>query len=47
MDGSLRKLLPDLVILIEIEGVQWLETATCERGFSSRTQILTSQLFKG
>jgi hypothetical protein len=23
-----------LVILIEIEGVQWLETATCERGFS-------------
>ena len=34
MDDSLRKLLPDLVILIEIEGVQWLETATCERGFS-------------
>ncbi len=31
-------LLPDLVILIEIEGVQWLETATCERGFSLRTQ---------
>jgi hypothetical protein len=39
-DDSLRKLLPDLVILIEIEGVQWLETATCERGFSLRTQIL-------
>ena len=36
-------LLPDLVILIEIEGVQWLETATCERGFSLRTQILTAQ----
>jgi hypothetical protein len=34
---------PDLVILIEIEGVQWLETATCERGFSLRTQILTAQ----
>jgi hypothetical protein len=29
--------------LIEIEGVQWLETATCERGFSLRTQILTAQ----
>jgi hypothetical protein len=27
MDDSLRQLLPDLVILIEIEGVQWLETA--------------------
>jgi hypothetical protein len=43
MDDSLRKLLPDLVILIEIEGVQWLETATCERGFSLRTQILTAR----
>ena len=43
MDDSLRKLLPDLVILIEIEGVQWLETATCERGFSLRTQTLTAQ----
>jgi hypothetical protein len=32
-----------LVILIEIEGVQGLETATCERGFSLRTQILTAQ----
>ena len=38
-----RVLFPDLVILIEIEGVQWLETATCERGFSLRTQILTAQ----
>jgi hypothetical protein len=30
MDDSLHKILPDLVIfvLIEIEGVQWLETAT-------------------
>jgi hypothetical protein len=45
MDDSLFKLLPDLVILIEIEGVQWLETATCERGFSLRTQILTAQRF--
>ena len=26
-----------------IEGVQWLETATCERGFSLRSQILTAQ----
>jgi hypothetical protein len=43
MDDSLRKLLPDLVILIEIEGVQWLETVTCERGFSLRTQILTAR----
>jgi hypothetical protein len=43
MDDSLCKLLPDLVILIEIEGVQWLETATCERGFSLDTQILTAQ----
>ncbi len=43
MDDSLCKLLPDLVILIEIEGVQWLETATCERGLSLRTQILTAQ----
>jgi hypothetical protein len=40
---SLRELLPDLVILIEIEGVQWLETATCERVFPLRTQILTAQ----
>jgi hypothetical protein len=45
MDDSLRKLLPDLVILIEIEGVQWLETATCERSFSLRTQILTVQRY--
>ena len=47
MDDSLRKLLliPDLVILIEIEGVQWLETATCDRGFSLRTQILTAQRY--
>jgi hypothetical protein len=29
MDDSLRKFLPDLVIVIEYEGVQWLETATC------------------
>ena len=41
MDDSLRKLLPDLVILIEIEGVQGLETATCERGF------FLAQLFIG
>ena len=26
-----------------IEGVQWLATATCEKGFSLRTQILTAQ----
>jgi hypothetical protein len=45
VDDSLRKLLPDLVILIEIEGVQWLETATCEKGFSLRTQILTAQRY--
>ncbi len=45
MDDSLRKLLPDLVILIGIGGVQWLETATCERGFSLRTQILTAQRY--
>jgi hypothetical protein len=45
MDDSLRKILPDLVILIEIEGVQWLETATCERGFPVRTQILTAQRY--
>ena len=44
-DDSLRKLLPDLVILIEIEGMQWLETATCDRGFSLRTQILTAQRY--
>jgi hypothetical protein len=40
---SLRKLLPDLVILIQIQGIQWLETATCEREFSLRTQILTAR----
>jgi hypothetical protein len=45
MDDSLCKLLPDLVILIEIEGVQWLESATCERGYSLCTQILTAQRF--
>ena len=45
MDDSLRKILPDLVILIEIEGVQWLESARCERGFSLRTQILTAQRY--
>ena len=43
MNDRFRKLLLDLFILIEIEGVQWLETATCERGFSLRTQILTAQ----
>ena len=42
MDDSLCKLSPDLVILIEIEGVQWLETATCEREFSLHTQILAA-----
>jgi hypothetical protein len=45
MDDSLRKILPDLVILIEIAGVQWLESATCERGFSLHTQILTAQRY--
>jgi hypothetical protein len=35
----------NLVILIEIQGAQWLETATCERGFSLRTQILTAQRY--
>ena len=45
VDDSLRKILPDLVILIEIEGVQWLDSATCERGFSLRTQMLTAQRY--
>jgi hypothetical protein len=56
MDDSLRKLLPDLAILIEVQGVQWLilvevqgvqwlETATCERGFSLRTPIFTAQRY--
>jgi len=45
MNDRFRKLLLDLFILIEIEGVQWLETATCERGFSLRTQILTAQRY--
>jgi hypothetical protein len=43
MDDSLRKFLPDLVILIKIEGVQWLETATCERFFSVHTQLRSSR----
>ncbi len=47
-DDSLRKLLPNLVILIEIEGVQWLETATCERGFSlAHSDPLGAALFNG
>jgi len=41
----LTRSLPDLVTLIEIEGIQWLETATCERGFSLRTQFLTAQRY--
>ncbi len=45
VDDSLRKILPDLVILIEIEGVQWLDSATCGRGFSLRTQMLTAQRY--
>jgi hypothetical protein len=45
MEDSHRKLLPDLVILNEIEGVQWLKIATCERGFSLHTQILTAQRY--
>jgi hypothetical protein len=45
MEDSVRKILPDLVILIEIEGVQWLEKTTCKRGFSLRTQILTAQRY--
>ncbi len=40
MEVSHRKLLPDLVILNESEGVQWLE-----RGFSLHTQILTAQRY--
>jgi hypothetical protein len=31
--------------LIEIEGIHRLETATCERGCSLRTQILTAQRY--
>ena len=34
-----------MAILIEIEGVQWLESATAERGFSLRTLILTAQRY--
>jgi hypothetical protein len=34
-----------LVIVIEIERVQWLGTATFERGFPLRTQILTAQRY--
>ena len=45
LHDSLRKILPDLVILIEIEGVQWLDSATCGRGFSLRTQMLTAQRY--
>jgi hypothetical protein len=40
-----RVINPNLVIVIEIQGAQWLETATCERGFSLRTQILTVQRY--
>ena len=29
-----RNLLPAVCTLIEVGGVQWMETATCERGFS-------------
>jgi len=45
MDDNLCEILSNVIILILIEGIQWLESATCERGFSLRTQILTAQRF--
>ena len=35
-EGPLVQMLDRQRVLIEIEGVQWLETATCERVFSLR-----------
>ena len=31
--------------LIEVVGVQWMESATCERGFSIRTLTKTGQRY--
>jgi hypothetical protein len=47
MDDSLRKLLPDLVILIEIERVQWLEKATREGLFFTHSDPHGAALFNG
>jgi hypothetical protein len=45
-DGeTYRHLLPNILTLIEIMGIQWVETATCERGFSLRTIIKTCQRY--
>lgn len=36
-----KNLVVSVCVLIEIEGIQWLETATCERGYSVRTHTKT------
>ena len=41
-DGCLRDC-PDCVFLIKVKMNLWLQTATCERGFSARTLIKTNQ----
>jgi hypothetical protein len=38
-------LLPAVCTLIEVAGVQWMESATCERGFSIRTLTKTAQRY--
>ena len=40
-----HNLLPAVCTLIEVAGVQWIETTTRERGFSTRTLTKTGQRY--
>ena len=40
-----HNLLPAVCTLIEVAGVQWMDSATCERGFSIRTLTKTGQRY--
>jgi hypothetical protein len=42
-DPDCLRSFPDCVLLLKIRMILWLQTATCERGFSARTLIKTKQ----
>ncbi len=44
-DSQYHDLLPAVCALIEIVGVQWMESATCERGISIRTLTKIGQQY--
>jgi hypothetical protein len=45
MLSAYRTMFRSILPLIEILGLQWFETATCERGFSIRTHTKTGQRY--